>query len=1680
MGTMILQSQIGALENGLKDLRKSRLMQIREFKDMYGAIECHHRDLRLAHLTGKAKDLMVQAEQDTRFFHILIKMMCEVKQTSSMKQKDSLIKVHHWYTSNKHILHTAPRFGKQRKDSASSKTAAPRAKTASAKRTKSTKTHAPPKQQEVETTTVRLASADGSKNRIFCETPSIRTESPYKTGTFDLDLLPSNQDYVNDYLSTNYLPDGDNNKMSSLQHFLNDLPGPSDTGSHLAGQHFQIHKSPGSLGDSGDTPPGSPREDIDGSAVSPNYIDSLINYSHKNEDDDEGPEFEVEVTIGPDDSDMHESRRKLSRGRTPSASFRRDQVLSDQSSNISIALPKKMIHPIASLVNPHATLAAAEAKRAEEEYLNSRQDVYTPLRPSRHTSAQIRSHMTTPVGGRPLSNTRAENLNQWKHFNQDFSYGQDILGKLNFVGRSGTALDVRYSSHGHGESPENTTPYVLAYLANQSLVMQSAPIQVDKENRLLNRPLEEFYEMAEDYCPSKLPKCHHPVVSKPPTQPKSAPPKSSRSDGTSKSARTHQLGRNLLEKDDKKSEVKDNDNRSRSEVKLDVVVNMIESVSEDMVHFKEKLAPQPVAGFRQPASTGVSMKPLSRPATASGIRSPSPMMRTNSPVGNHDNLARSQSSPYLSEDILINEDTSKSARSLPSNRVVQAIDWRGKIAPDSVRYKWQKTQFGGHTYVKKMPKGKRPVGATHAGNRPKTAPVTAREKWKTDKPSDHNTRVEGQAATNTMTQVDQNVVDSMMVVNHILGSSDSSLQRYFKGSGSFNSLYLDENFLKTFNSRVMSASGTTNTNTPVPMEYVPIVANAPRSLPGLLGYEKLWESRTQSRLTRKSERSDSRIQELLPEDELDDYVTEKQEAEEVYSQTGIVTTTPVEQDKPTDEEVELQEQDAELVETVEKQSESVDNLTDTVNKQTESEEEEVETAEKGTVTEETEQNVTHRSPHIIHPVHFSQDLHNGDVHLEVLAIPSGGRLPSAHPEKHGTIQELSASESWNFCPDGEIVDVKEKKKAYSRLSHRDGHWFKEIVKPENYCFECIPDSMSTKVGRQAGRMPNGTQSASSQVLRMSRKQTEYFKHAPPLRTPPSIPSASHRQSQFIDQSPRYGQTYSSEIEHHARSTRSPRHYMEQVVDLRTNGIRSAPPGSHSGLDGSLSSSLHVSRLSSRQNTMIETSRSGIEHEKTIYPNNAHIEIAADGTRHVVFNDEKLESVAESGVVNGHGEEAQDRFKSATTQKSRRSNQSISRVGRPIAHYYNIKDPYETAAAFKLQKEAEAAVDIQRIFRGFVARNMYKKLIKEEREILEDQRKAAIEIQRVYRGHLIRKTKILNRPPVSNESLEWARELKIVQAEKAQKRQNKMEALSNLNTLNHQSSSSKLSTIGPHVEIYQIYHPKLTGPTKKELYDAATSIQKNVRRFLVRCRFDRLYRKAVWYGSTWPKMVKDYKNSLKRCQHRHGVDRAKTPFTIEYMNDYMESRRRFESVFDKKAFAGEMEFSELDQFFRESDLYPSQSEIEEAVDVVFQGQASSKKGLRKSDLLELVWYIYVPKAAGLPNMRQSTWLNPIIDGVEARKLIAGKPSKKGAFTRSEYVEKAPLEVCAKLVIDSKRERREKEKLENLKRQDEDAAKLKRDLSAFQYEEEDENEGIKGELARTRERLSSTKSKEDSQN
>ena len=74
----------------------------------------------------------------------------------------------------------------------------------------------------------------------------------------------------------------------------------------------------------------------------------------------------------------------------------------------------------------------------------------------------------------------------------------------------------------------------------------------------------------------------------------------------------------------------------------------------------------------------------------------------------------------------------------------------------------------------------------------------------------------------------------------------------------------------------------------------------------------------------------------------------------------------------------------------------------------------------------------------------------------------------------------------------------------------------------------------------------------------------------------------------------------------------------------------------------------------------------------------------------------------------------------------------------------------------------------RIFRGYVARNKYKLLRKEVREELEDKQKAALDIQRLYRGHLARKRAIYERNP-DPSAAEWARDYDNKLAEKEERR-----------------------------------------------------------------------------------------------------------------------------------------------------------------------------------------------------------------------------------------------------------------------------------------------------------------------
>ncbi|GFS11311.1 structure-specific endonuclease subunit SLX4 [Elysia marginata] len=441
----------------------------------------------------------------------------------------------------------------------------------------------------------------------------------------------------------------------------------------------------------------------------------------------------------------------------------------------------RMVHPIPSYVNPHTVLAKE----------------CSPVEPGTVDPPKIVSARSLPQ----------DNLAAWQNFYKGQSFGQDVRGNLKFAGRSGTASDVRYTAHSYGESPELHTGAVLKHLSG-SVSSPYMPIKeyvegekepIDEESAFMQQTLEEFYEKADTILAATTK--HTPTMSAM-SRAKSAPAKGSKVNSTL----TSQLSRPATQSPATKPTQEPGSPGEQSNashdaekqvpkdtgVQLNTVINIIDSVSEDMVFFKEKVAPEPHAGFRQPSTTGlptprdVEGSTLDLDVTDNAtcpVSSPMPdEISEITPGVSH------ASSPFASRTLKVRENvTDSSGVKIGRCKSAGVLDWRGRIQPDTMRYKWSKTKFGGHTYLKKWNRPNlRSAGSTSGKKRPKTAPSTIKERWKTEKESDKNERAV-QAASHDVKLVDQEDVDTMFSVHHLLGEGDrtNSLDSLFDMDASF-------------------------------------------------------------------------------------------------------------------------------------------------------------------------------------------------------------------------------------------------------------------------------------------------------------------------------------------------------------------------------------------------------------------------------------------------------------------------------------------------------------------------------------------------------------------------------------------------------------------------------------------------------------------------------------------------------------------------------------------------------------------------------------------------------------------------------------------------------------------------------------------------------------------------------
>ncbi|XP_071786845.1 uncharacterized protein [Asterias amurensis] len=373
-------------------------------------------------------------------------------------------------------------------------------------------------------------------------------------------------------------------------------------------------------------------------------------------------------------------------------------------------------------------------------------------------------------------------------------------------------------------------------------------------------------------------------------------------------------------------------------------------------------------------------------------------------------------------------------------------------------------------------------------------------------------------------------------------------------------------------------------------------------------------------------------------------------------------------------------------------------------------------------------------------------------------------------------------------------------------------------------------------------------------------------------------------------------------------------------------------------------------------------------------------------------------------------------------------------GRPLPMFGAAKDVEWEAKKNQRAQEAKTSVNIRDLFGGSAAKEYRKELERQERERWGKHQRDSRSMSKFYKDHLMRKEIAL----VQREDIfsrDWERNYLSDKMLKDRMRHDKMSELMRQQALANRKAMNMLKRIGPSVDIWELFNGGKRGVTKAQMKKAAVTIQKFVRGWVVRSMLEKVKQKSRVHAGSFKGFVKYYNQLMRKIARWHGVKKPLIHLDLWQMDAFMDRKRYYEYVFAKRAHPGDsITIKDLDGFFKECDHFPSKREIFNAI-----SGATKKDGkkldskLTEKEVIEITFMIYVPQGSNLrlEDTRKSTWLNPLVDGKEAKKLMG-----------SDSVEKAEYAKSLQVVFAAFQERQENEarikKIEQKRKEDEVAA------------------------------------------
>ncbi|XDA85116.1 hypothetical protein R6Z07F_014893 [Ovis aries] len=230
------------------------------------------------------------------------------------------------------------------------------------------------------------------------------------------------------------------------------------------------------------------------------------------------------------------------------------------------------------------------------------------------------------------------------------------------------------------------------------------------------------------------------------------------------------------------------------------------------------------------------------------------------------------------------------------------------------------------------------------------------------------------------------------------------------------------------------------------------------------------------------------------------------------------------------------------------------------------------------------------------------------------------------------------------------------------------------------------------------------------------------------------------------------------------------------------------------------------------------------------------------------------------------------------------------------------------------------------------------------------------------------------------------------------------------------TDNKVKRIGPHIEIFQVFRGRKKFAITKNIVKMVTTVQALVRGWLERKRFQRIMAKAFYHGPDLRTVINMYCRQIHRVKYRLGLWRTRQIINLTELEEWMDRKKFYETMFSKREDWQGLERSELLKYFNDCGHFPTHQQIDEVWDLVHREDRVKYSGIiKKHNAIEMLFTLYPPQGAHVStNLRlRSTWLRPIVNGEEGYKyIVSGHPVLK----------RANIRIVGKLVAASIRERK----------------------------------------------------------